>query len=499
MTTVDSRVETFDSTDPATGELIGRFRVHDAATVRSTVDRARATAAWWAGLGFAGRAERLRAWRVLLAGKVAELAELVHREGGKPVADAVIEIASTVEHLSWAPANAERVLGRRKVRPGLLLANHAATVEYQPYGVIGVIGPWNYPVFTPMGSIGYALAAGNAVVFKPSEYTPAVGEWLVSTFAQAVPEQPVLQLVTGGGQTGAALCRAGVDKIAFTGSTATAKRIMAACAETLTPVLLECGGKDAMVVDADADVDAAATAALWGGMANGGQTCVGIERVYAHTDVYDDFVAKLAAKAAGLRPGEDREAAYGPATMPSQLDVIRRHVTDALDRGGRAVVGGAGSVRPPYADPVVLVDVPEDSAAVREETFGPTLTVTRVRDVEEAIEKANASTYGLGAAVFSRRRGEEIARRLRSGMASVNSVLTFCGVGALPFGGVGDSGFGRIHGEDGLREFARSKAITRQRFPSVVEVTRFDRHPAAVKRLGMILGVVYGRPPRRRR
>jgi succinate-semialdehyde dehydrogenase/glutarate-semialdehyde dehydrogenase len=502
MTTVDSPVtagvETFDSTDPATGEVIGRFRAHDAAAVRSTVDQARAAAAWWAGLGFAGRAERLRAWRVQLAGKVAELAELVHREGGKPVDDAVIEIASTIEHLTWAPANAERVLGRRKVRPGLLLANHAATVEYQPYGVVGVIGPWNYPVFTPMGSIVYALAAGNAVVFKPSEYTPAVGAWLVRSFAQAVPEQPVLQLVTGGGGTGAALCRSGVDKIAFTGSTATAKKIMAACAETLTPVLLECGGKDAMVVDADADVDAAATAALWGGMANAGQTCVGIERVYAVDAVYDDFVAKLSAKAAKLRPGDDREAAYGPATMPSQVDVIRRHVTDALDRGGRAVVGGAGSVRPPYVDPVVLVDVPEDSAAVREETFGPTLTVTRVRDVDEAVEKANATAYGLGAAVFSRGRGEEIARRLRSGMASVNSVLTFCGVGALPFGGVGDSGFGRIHGEDGLREFARSKAITRQRFPSVVEVTRFDRHPAAVKRLTMILGAVYGRPPRRR-
>jgi acyl-CoA reductase-like NAD-dependent aldehyde dehydrogenase len=500
MTTVDTpAVETFDTTDPATGELVGRFPVHGPAAVQSTVEQARAAAQWWAGLGFAGRAERLAAWRVLLAGKVAELAELVHREGGKPVADAVIEIATILEHLTWAPANAERVLGRRKVRPGLLLANHAATLEYQPYGVVGVIGPWNYPVFTPMGSIAYALAAGNAVVFKPSEYTPAVGDWLVRSFAQVVPEQPVLQLVTGGGTTGAALCRAGVDKVAFTGSTATAKKIMATCAETLTPVLLECGGKDAMVVDADADVDAAATAALWGGMANAGQTCVGIERVYAVDAVYDDFVAKLAAKAAVLRPGDDREAAYGPATMPSQVDVIRRHVTDALDRGGRAVVGGADSVRAPYVEPVVLVDVPEDAAAVREETFGPTLTVTRVRDADEAVEKANASSYGLGAAVFAKARGEEIARRLRTGMASVNAVLTFAGVGALPFGGVGDSGFGRVHGEDGLREFARSKAVTRQRFPSLVDVTRFDRKPAAIKRLTMIVGIVYGRPPRRRR
>jgi succinate-semialdehyde dehydrogenase / glutarate-semialdehyde dehydrogenase len=494
--TVDS--ETFDSVNPATGEPVGTFPVHTDEQVKSTVDRARAAAAWWDGLGYDGRAKRLRTWQARLANRAGELAELIHREGGKPVDDAMIELATAVEHLHWAPANARRVLGRRKVRPGVLVANLAASVEYQPYGVVGVIGPWNYPVFTPMGSIVYALAAGNAVVFKPSEYTPAVGQWLVDSFAAVVPEQPVLQLVTGGAGTGAALCRAGVDKLAFTGSTATAKKIMAACAETLTPVLLECGGKDAMVVDADADVPAAATAALWGGMANAGQTCIGIERVYAVDAVYDEFVAALTARARQLRPGEDRTASYGPATMPAQLDVIRRHVDDALARGGRAVVGGADSVRPPYAYPTVLVDVPEDAAAVQEETFGPTLTVTRVADVDEAVAKANAVSYGLGAAVFSKANGEAIARRLRSGMASVNSVLSYAGVGALPFGGVGDSGFGRIHGDDGLREFARTKAITRQRFPAPIDVTRFDRKPWAIKGLGMLVRSVYGRAPRDR-
>ena len=498
MTILHGPAATFDSVNPGTGDLVGRFPVHGPDAVRSAVDRARPAAAWWDGLGFAGRAERLDAWRVQLAGRIAELAGLIHREGGKPVDDGVIELATTIEHLRWAPRNASRVLGRRKVRPGLLLANHTATLEYQPYGVVGVIGPWNYPVFTPMGSIVYALAAGNAVVFKPSEYTPAVGAWLVDSFARVVPEQPVLQLVTGAGETGAALCRSGVDKLAFTGSTATARRVMAACAETLTPVLLECGGKDALIVDADADVAAAATAALWGGMANGGQTCIGIERVYAVDAVHDAFVAELTARARQLRPGYDRGAAYGPATMPSQLEVIRRHVTDALDRGARAVVGGADSVRPPYADPVVLVDVPEDAAAVREETFGPTLTVTRVADVDEAVEKANATGYGLGAAVFSRSRGEETARRIRSGMASVNSVLSYAGMAELPFGGVGDSGFGRIHGEDGLREFARSKAISRQRFPGPIDVTRFDRHPWAIRTLTTILRLAYGRPPFRR-
>ena len=488
-----STVDTFESVNPATGEPVGRFAIHEADAVRATVERARPAARWWAGLGFDGRAERLKAWRATIANRSAELAELIHREGGKPVADALIELSITVEHLHWAPANARRVLGRRKVRPGLVVANVAATLEYQPYGVIGVIGPWNYPVFTPMGSIVYALAAGNAVVFKPSEYTPAVGAWLVATFAEAVPEQPVLQLVTGGGPTGAALCAAGVDKIAFTGSTATARKIMAACAQTLTPVLMECGGKDAMIVDSDADVDAAATAALWGGMANAGQTCIGIERVYAVDAVYDRFVAALTAKAGTLRPGEDRGASYGPATMPSQLEVIQRHVDDALARGGRAVVGGADSVRPPYAHPVVLVDVPEDSLAVREETFGPTLTVTRVADADEAVEKANATAYGLGASVFGKERADDIARRVRSGMASINSALSFAGVAALPFGGVGDSGFGRIHGDDGLREFARAKAVTRQRFPMPLDITRFDRRPWTVKGLGLLIRAAYGR------
>ncbi len=334
MTTVDrpaaepDAAQSFDSLDPATGELVGRFPVHDADAVRAAVDRARAAARWWATLGFDGRAGRLREWRAYLAGALYRLAELVHREGGKPVEDAVIEIVPVLEHLDWAARHAGKVLGRRKVRSGMLEANHAATLEYQPFGVVGVIGPWNYPVLTPMGSIGYALAAGNAVVFKPSELTPAVGAWLVDSFAAIVPEHPVLQLVTGFGPTGAALCRSGVDKLAFTGSTATAKRVMAACAETLTPVVIECGGKDAMVVDADADLDAAADAALWAGMANAGQTCVGVERVYAVDAVYDEFVARLADRASELRPGEDRTAAYGPMTTPAQLDVVRRHVED---------------------------------------------------------------------------------------------------------------------------------------------------------------------------
>jgi len=373
-----------------------------------------------------------------------------------------------------------------------MLAEFAAHLEYQPYGVIGVIGPWNYPVFTPIGSIAYALAAGNAVVLKPSEYTPAVGQWLVDSFAEIVHEEPVFTAVHGLGDVGAALCRSGVDKVAFTGSTATGRKVMAACAESLTPVLIEAGGKDAMIVDTDADLDAAAEAAVWGGLTNAGQTCIGIERVYAVEGVFDGFVDRVVQRAERLTVGADGTD-IGPITMPSQLEVIRRHIDDALARGGRAVLGGADAVQPPYVQPTVLVDVPEDSVAVREETFGPTLTINRVRDVDEAVARTNALRYGLGGSVFGRRRAMAVAQRLRSGMASVNSALTFAGMSTLPFGGVGNSGFGRIHGADGLREFARPKAITRRRARSLLPATTFDRTDADVARLVKLVKLFYGR------
>ncbi len=486
-------LDRFGSLDPATGEVIATWPVDDEATVRESVDRARVAAQWWADLGYAGRRERLLAWKGVLTRRMRQLAQLVHRENGKPVDDALLEIILTIEHVDWSARHAAKVLGPRTVRPGLLSLNQQAWLEYQPVGVVGVIGPWNYPVLTPMGSIAYALAAGNAVVFKPSELTPGIGAWLVDAFAQVVPEQPVLQLVTGFAGTGEALCRAGVGKLAFTGSSETARKVMAVCAPTLTPVLIECGGKDALIVDEDADLDAAADAATWGGLGNAGQTCVGVERVYAVDSVYDEFLRRLADRMRVLRPGSDSAASYGPITMPRQLEVIREHVADALSRGGRAVVGGTGSVGDPYVDPVLLVDVPEDSPAMTRETFGPTLAVARVRDADEAVDRANASAYGLGSAVFSRRRGMELARRMRSGMTSVNAAVAFATVPALPFGGVGESGFGRIHGADGLREFSRPKAITRQRFRPPVALTTFDRKPASVDLLVKAMTAIHGR------
>ena len=487
--------DTFDTLNPATNEVIGTYPIFNAQDVAGTVERARQAAQWWADLGWSGRKQRLLAWKSHLTRYIGRLAELVHTETGKPLADAQLEILLAIVHIDWAARHARRVLGPRHVRSGLVAFNQTATLEYQPLGVVGVIGPWNYPVFTPMGSIAYALAAGNGVVFKPSELTPAVGAWLVSSFAEVVPEQPVLQLITGMGETGDHLARSGVDKIAFTGSAATAKKVMAACAENLTPLVAECGGKDAFIVGADADLDAAADACAWGALSNAGQTCVGVERVYVVQDVYHQFLEKLTDRVTRIRPGDDREADYGPMTLPGQAEVIEKHIADALARGARPVVGGIASIRRPYVGPVILADVPEESKAVTDETFGPTITVAKVASLSEGVERANASRYGLGGTVFagSGKAAMAAARSMRSGMTAINSVISFAAIPALPFGGSGDSGFGRIHGADGLREFARPKSIARLRMKPLVNLTSFSRTDEDLKKIMKLVTVLHGR------
>ncbi|NMD56018.1 aldehyde dehydrogenase family protein [Tsukamurella columbiensis] len=483
------------STDPRTGAEVARFPVADAVAVIEAVDTAREAARWWGELAPKTRRSWLLRFRAELSRRAEDLAAVVSAETGKPLDDAVLEVMLAVVHVDWAAKHAEKVLGRRKVPSGLLGANLAATVEYRPFGVVGVIGPWNYPVYTPMGSVTYALAAGNAVVFKPSELTPAVGQFLADTWNAACPGQPVLQVVHGAGETGAALCRSGVDKLAFTGSARTARTVMATCAENLTPVTIEGGGKDAFIVDRDADIDAAVDAAAFGAFGNAGQTCAGVERVYVVDERFDEFVDKLATASRAIRGGDDDGADYGPATMAKQLPIIASHIDDALGRGGRAVVGGRESVGATTVQPVVLVDVPEDSTAVTDETFGPTVVVNRVADVQEAIDRANNTTYGLSAAIMTRNvsRGRELARRLRTGSVAVNSFLSFASVPALPFGGLGDSGFGRIHGEDGLREFSRPQAVAAQKFAAPMNLLSFDRKARDMKTVRMMLKHVYGR------
>ncbi|MFD5874738.1 aldehyde dehydrogenase family protein [Streptomyces sp. NPDC060322] len=449
---------------------------HTLDDIRAAVARARSAGLGWAALGARERRAALLQWKRELARRTDEFADLIAAETGKPVHDARSEVLLSLVHLDWAARNAHRVLGRRRVRSGLLSVHQRALLAYRPLGVIGVIGPWNYPLYTPMGSIGYALAAGNAVVFKPSELTPEVGILLARRFGEAVPDHAdLLRTVTGPGSTGAALAGAegpsGVDKVAFTGSPGTARKVAAACAATLTPLLAECGGKDAVLVSADADLDAAADAIVWGAMSNAGQTCAGVERVYAEASVHEALCARIVSRARALTPGDT----YGPLTLPSQLAVVERHVKQALVDGGNAELGGPDSVRDRVLGPVVLSGVPEDSPAVTEETFGPVVVVNPVRDMDEAVERANASAYSLGAAVFTRSAaaGLALAERLGSGAVSVNSVLGFAAIPSLPFGGAGESGYGRIHGEEGLRAFTAPRSVTVRRFAPAVDLTSF--------------------------
>jgi succinate-semialdehyde dehydrogenase/glutarate-semialdehyde dehydrogenase len=487
--------ETFDVKNPATGECVGTYPVHTAAHVAARVAQGREAQKWWAALGFDGRKKRMHRWVRWLARDCDALYEIGFRETGKPKGDVQFELLAGLEDIRWAAAHAKSVLGRRRVAPGLAMLNFDARVSYEPLGVIGVITPWNAPVYTAFCGMAYALASGNAVVVKPSELSAATGVYAVESFYKANPDAPegLVSWVTGFGETGSALCKSGVDKLGFTGSVPTGRRVMAACAESLTPVLLELGGKDATVIDRDADLDSAASSVVWGSMWNAGQACVGVERVYVVQEVRDEFLAKVKVSAEKITVGLEPLSDIGPMTVPNQIEIIRRHVSDALERGATALVGGLDSIQPPYVHPIVLVDVPEESSAVQEETFGPVVVINTVPDVDEAIRRANATSFGLGSSVFSGSRGEEIAGRLKAGGTTINSVLTFVGMPSLPFGGVGDSGFGRFHGDDGLREFTRAKATTRKRFGMGEDMQVFPRTQQQFDVVHKVVQLRYGR------
>jgi len=357
-----------------------------------------------------------------------------------------------------------------------------------------VIGPWNYPIYTPMGSIAYALAEGNAVVFKPSELTPLVAVRVGEIAARTLSLPGLVEVVTGRGATGNALCRAEVDKIAFTGSTATGRKVMIAAAERLTPVLLELGGKDPMIVQADADLDKAAEAAVFGAMTNTGQACVSIERCYVAAPVYDRFVDKVVAEAEAVRVGAGPDAHIGHITMPTQVDIIRKHMLDALAKGAKVLVGGPTKIDGNRVAPTVLVDVTHDMMIMQEETFGPVLPIMKVRDTEDALRLANDSRYGLGSAVFGKSGVRELAERIVSGMTTINAVIAFGAIPSLPFGGVGESGFGRIHGDRGLEEFARTKATTEQRFALPLNLLSFKLPPQTYEQVRGMITKLYGGP-----
>ncbi len=449
---------------PLSGELLATLPAHGAEEVNAAVARARPAAEVWGALGFKERRAHLLDYRRELVRRMDEIIDTVHRENGKTRADAAQELLLVLNHLTHAANRAEQLLKPRIVSSGLL-ANFRSRVSYHQFGVIGVIGPWNYPLHTPMGSISYALAAGNAVVFKPSELTPLCGKLLVECAQAAIPIPDLLQLITGYGDAGALLARAKIDKLAFTGSAPTGRRVMAAAAEHLTPVLLELGGKAPAIVAADADLDRAATSIAFGAFMNAGQACIAIERVLVVDTAYEAFLDKIAERVRSLRVGGDEQAHYGAITLERQVERVREHVVDALEKGARAVVGGLDSFMGRFIEPIVLADVTPAMKVMREETFGPVLPIMKVTSVDEAVRVANDSSFGLGSALFTRQGGEQLADHIRAGMTSINAVAAYAAIPGLPFGGVGESGFGRIHGDEGLLEFVRVKATAYERFP----------------------------------
>lgn len=486
-------MKTFESLNPATGEVVGVFHVATAAEVNAAVSKAGIAAERWAQLSFRKRLIVLKDWASLLTKEINTAAEIIHRETGKPTSDATLETALAIEHISWAAKYASKVLGAQSRPSGLLMFNMSAKVERVPFGVVGVIGPWNYPIFTPMGSIAYALAAGNTVVFKPSEFTPAIGVWLSQLWNQIAPFEDIFTVVTGDSETGAALTKSPVGKISFTGSTKTAKKVAAACAENMTPVVLECGGKDPVLIDKDADLKRAAEVTLWHAMSNAGQSCIGAERVYVHQAVADEFTKLIVSMAKELKPGYEPGANYGPATMPSQLKVIKSHIDDAIKSGGELLLGDKTSIKDGYVQPVIFRNVPESSKAMAEETFGPTLVINPVLNMDQAVDLANATAYGLGAAVWSKRNGKKIASLLNCGMVSINSAFSFAAVAAVPFGGVKDSGYGRIHGAEGLLEFTYPRTIVKTKFNIPLQFTTFKRSGFADKTIIRLVKLLHRR------
>jgi acyl-CoA reductase-like NAD-dependent aldehyde dehydrogenase len=452
---------------PATGERLGSVPVMSAAEVQALVARARAAQPGWQQLGVRARARLLMRYRAVIAEHAERVARTSCDETGKVMFEALlVDVQVTCDLAKWYARRADPVLRKRRVPAGWLLTKRAYEVR-EPYGVVGVIGPWNFPVLNCMRSVLAALVCGNTVVLKPSEASPLSSLLMRELATAAGIPGDVFLIATGDGSTGAALSEAGIDRLVFTGSVETGRRIARAAAERLLPVTLELGGKDSMIVLEGADIGRAADAAIVGAFANTGQICTSIERAYVQQSVYEEFMQRVVEKARQVRIGAADDAEVGAITVESQIEKIEAQVNEAVRQGARALVGGQrlrdGGGR--YYAPTILADVTHDMRIMREETFGPVLPVMKVRDAEEALRLANDSPFALGGAIWGRRNvAESLAARLRAGMVSINDTMITGMIAGLPFGGQKESGYGRVYGDEALREMSWLRAVTVDRF-----------------------------------
>jgi acyl-CoA reductase-like NAD-dependent aldehyde dehydrogenase len=465
--------DTLPSINPATGETLGHFEKTSPALLPEIVAHARTAGRAWSELPLRERCARLGALLERIFSSRDALADAVVAESGKPRVEALFaDIFVALDTAEYFARNTERLLRPEPVPHHSLAAKaKSGKITYEPFGVIGIISSWNYPLAIPLGQIIPAVAAGNAVVCKTSEFTPHCGELIGKLFSEAGFPQDLVTIVQGGGEVGQGLIDAEPDKILFTGSVATGRRVAESCAKRLIPSVLELGGKDAMLVLADADLDIASSAAVWGGFTNCGQVCLSVERLFVEKSIAEEFIARCVEKTRKLSvgPGNDPSTDVGPLIRPEHVRRMSDLVEDAVSRGAKLLCGGhpRTDLGPNFFEPTVLAAVNSTMKLFQEETFGPILAIQFVPDAEEGVALANDSPFALSASVWTRdtARGDSIAKRLRAGAVMVNDAISYFGIAEAPHGGCSASGWGRTHGKAGLLEMVRTKYIDVDRLP----------------------------------